>query len=118
MSSPNQQTCEWTYALVVGLSSGMLPTKVQTLVTALFLENFQNFQGTRTCARSLVLHVSRALEETPPNLLFACGMSVECVGCVCPNCTQSKKKNQQTFCSSAHGCRGQFGVGNWGSTAE
>jgi hypothetical protein len=61
----------------------------------LFLKIFQNFQGTRTCVRSVALRVSRALEATPPNLfsacvrtrtrVCACDVSVKCVGCVCPS---------------------------------
>jgi hypothetical protein len=41
--SKAQRLCEWASGPVVGLSSGTLPTMVQTLVIAPFLEFFQNF---------------------------------------------------------------------------
>ena len=73
---------------MVGLSTGTLPTRVNPGDRIFFLDFFfQNFQGTRTYARSVVLRVFRALEATSPNLLFACvqtHMRMECVGCVRP----------------------------------
>jgi hypothetical protein len=70
-------THEWACGLVVGLSSGTLPTRVRTLVIAHFSIIFSVHARVR---------VSRALEVTPPNLLSACGVSVKCVSCVRPSC--------------------------------